>query len=268
MGALIGLLMLGDTALAEQPADLPLAAAGTEDLLLRVAALEKANRTISEHLAQVQQSLARMKAAVAVPSGQGVSGNTAAVLAPFVAQVRDQRLALALLQLGIATRTHQPFVRELNLVRQLGTTEARLRIPIDSLTLHAANGVATVAELRDSFGIILFPKLEALGKESDPSWTRQAWTWLSVALIPSQQSATSPVVNLGQELAMSAMDRLSEDNLRGAVELIAQLDGAPAALTARWLTEANARLSLDSAYEALSRTALALLSRTPYDLLP
>jgi len=262
LGALIGLLILGDAARAQSPTDISLRGRGAEDLLSRVAVLEQANHALSERLSQAEQSLARMEAATMQPPDQGAKEYAGTALAPFIAQVRDQRLALALLQLGIATRTHQPFVRELDVVRQLGVEESRLRIPIDSLTPHAATGVATVAELRDSFGLILLPKFEAIGHESGPSWTRQAWTWLSIVGAPAQQpTPSSPAVGLGQELVRSAMDRLSEDDLQGAVELIAQLDGAPASLAARWLMEANARLSLDSAYEGISRTILALLNR-------
>ena len=271
LGILIGYVLGGSADAGQQPVALSSVIAGTptkmEDLRRRLTTLEQANRTIFERFTQIEQRLGGLKAVAPCRSpGANVdvgSSNRDSVL--LAAQVRDQGLALAVLQLSIATRTHQPFVRELALVRRLGAEEARLRTPLDNLAPYATTGVATVAELRDSFGIILLPKLIALEEESNVSWSTQAWLWFSTTIDPAQQPTPPLVTDLRHKLVKSAMERLSEDDLRSAVELITQLDGAWAALTARWLAEANARLSLDSAYEALSSTILALLGRISPD---
>jgi hypothetical protein len=232
-------------------------------LLMQLRALEKTCHDLSDRLGRIETEFLHLRATAISPSRQAANSPVdTATPAPLLAQVRNQRLALALLQLGIATRTHQPFAAELDLVRQLDMREGRLRIPIDSLSPHADTGVATVAELRDSFGVILLPKLDALGKNSDTSWTRRTWGWISAPFAATApQSEDSVGADLTQITVRSAMDRLSEDDLLGAVRLIARLDGIPATLTARWLKEGNARIEVDSAYEVIARTVMMLLNQ-------
>jgi hypothetical protein len=220
------------------------------DLSSKVAQLEQVSYAIDARLTKIEQALL----------GQGLDTGT---LAPLRTQMHNQGLALALLKLGMVIQTYQPFVRELGLVRSLGREEGRLQAPIDQLAPHATTGVATMAELRNSFGILLLPKLEALATETESSWMGQVWSGLWATVVPlSQPDASSPATSLQQGLVRTAMDRLSEDDLRSAVDLLSQLHGPAAALTTRWLVEAKARLHLDAAYEAISRAVLALLSPT------
>jgi hypothetical protein len=144
-------------------------------------------------------------------------------------------------------------------VRQLGGKEAALIAAEAALAPYAAMGVATVAELRDGFGLILLPKLQPMLEESDQSWVDWAFGWMNLVLIPFYSLPPTPQ----QQLIISATTRLTEDDLAGAVELIAQLDGPAAALVVRWLKEANARLAVDAAYNSLSGIVVALLGHTP-----
>lgn len=222
---------------------------------------------------------------VATPDDRQGAGNPAAgpVQAPAVAapitdelqarleqlsrQVQHQQLVLGLMQLGGATRTHQPFARELALVQLLGRDEARLHPALEQLAASAETGVGTVAELRDSFAVILLPKLQALEQSTDTGspWSNQVRAWLSNAIVPPtvRSSSRDREGSLGLQLVNSALDRLTEDDLQGAVGLLVQLEGPAAGLTARWLTEAQARLQLEAAYESLSATILELLRRHP-----
>jgi hypothetical protein len=222
------------------------------DLLRRIEALEAAGRAMGERLAQTQQELAHLKAVQ--------DTDPAHLLGPVSEQIRNNRLALAILQLRLATQTHLPFEQELALVRQLGRGEVSLSTDLDTLSPHAATGVATVAELRDSFGIILLPKLQPLLEESNQSWTDWTLSWLSTVIAPFTQQSPKP--NPRQQLVLSATDRLTEDDLHGAVEQITQLDGPAATLVARWLKEANARLSVDAAHDTLSGVVRVLLGST------
>ncbi len=175
----------------------------------------------------------------------------------FAAQLRHQHLALAAIYLGISTRGHQPFQREWALLHQIGQNEPRLRIPLEGLAPHAANGVATVIELRDAFGIILLPKLEALGNHSERSWSEQIGDWWDAAVASDEPNGAA--LDPSYRLIAAAMERLGEDDLRGAVELLARLEGAAATLTARWLTEARARLAVDAASQSLSEVTAQFL---------
>jgi hypothetical protein len=182
----------------------------------------------------------------------------------LAAQIEAQRLLLALQQLMLAVRTHASYQRELELVYQLGgRKEPRLGPALETLAQRAATGVATVSELRDSFGVILLPKLQALQGGGAGPWIDRARTWLSNAIAPTPTNQPSEQDAVGQKLAMSAADRLAEDDLRGATELIGQLTGAYANLTARWLAEAKARMAAEVAHEALSGAILNALGRNP-----
>jgi hypothetical protein len=235
------------------------ATSADSDLSARVTALELATQAVQERLTDLAQGLAELRRS----HGRAASGGNDISASPL-AQLRDLRLAVALMRLGIATRGHQPFAREVELARQIGRDEIRLRSPLDTLAAHAATGVATVPELRDSFGILLLPKLQALLKSTQTSWLDRTRGWLSAAIAPgpapSIQRSAQPAA---LQLVTAALDKLTEDDLRGAVEQLSQLDGIEAALTARWLAEANARLAVDAAYESITGTAVALLGRSP-----
>jgi len=178
-------------------------------------------------------------------------------------QLHKSRLALALLQLRIASQTHFPFDAELTLVRQLGGASAtELLDTVAVLAPHAATGVAMVSELRDSFGLILLPKLEPLLAENNvQGWVDWALSWVNLVLVPFSSSTMQPTSR--QQMVISANDRLTEDDLHGAVQQLEQLDGPAAALVVRWLKEANARLAVDAAYNSLSGIAVALFGHTP-----
>lgn len=182
-----------------------------------------------------------------------------------VTAIRDIRLAMALSLLCNATRTHHPFVREFELVRQIGGTEGRLRIPLDSLASHATIGVATVGQLRDSFGMILLPKLMAVAEQTaGGSWIGDFWSAFVGTVLPKPLTDdTTPPTNPMLALVKTSMDRLSEDDLVGALNHINKLDGAGADLVARWTNEANARIVVDDAYENMLSIMVDLLARNP-----
>lgn len=184
----------------------------------------------------------------------------AAGLEQLAAQVQTQRLVLALQQLVLISRTHQPFGRELELVQQLGgRKDPRLAPSLDILAQRAETGVATASELRDSFGLILLPKLQALQTSGDGPWLDRFRTWLSSAISPTPSAVPPDAEGGAQQLIATAMDRLSEDDLRAAMELVGRLTGAPASLTSRWLTEAKGRVAVDGASESIATHILELL---------
>jgi|GEM_PF-2683526 len=247
VGALAVSLVLGGVTPASQGGDRSPSPISTEDLSQRIEALETANRVTNERLAMTERTLT-------VKSGEErASGLTS---------LREGRLALVLLQLRIASQTHSPFNSELALAHHLeqGETE-RLSAVLKVFDSYATTGVGTVSELRDSFGFILLPKLQPLLEEGDQTWGGWAFGWLNMAVAPFVPSFIKPTPQ--QQLVISATDRLTEDDLRGAVEQIAQLDGPAAAFVTRWMKEANARLAVDAAYNDLSGILVALLGRTP-----
>lgn len=241
IGILLFSVMLGSVTLALQEGALSSSSTPVADLAHRINTLESMSDVIGKQMAQAGHDLANLKS---------VTDRT-------IEQLHGSRLALALLQLRIASQTHFPFEAELALVRQLAKKGDRvLSETMTALTPYAATGVATVSELRDSFGLILLPKLEPLLQENEHGWFDWAFTWISL-LVPFNASTMQPTSR--QQLVIAATDRLTEDDLHGAVEQVTQLDGSAAALVVRWLKEANARLAVDAAYNSLSGIAVALL---------
>ena len=206
----------------------------TEQILNRVTQLETANEIIKDKFAKIENN--------------------------FNNQLHNNKLALALLHLRDITQTHATFIAELNLVRQLLMPQhQQLKKILAMLEPYATTGVATVAELRDGFGLILVPKLQtSLAEDNDKTWINWAINWLNILVIPF----FSPQPNPRQQLVILATDRLTEDNLRGAVELIERLDGTAADIVVRWLKEANARLTVDAAYNFLSGITVELLGQS------
>jgi hypothetical protein len=83
------------------------------------------------------------------------------------------------------------------------------------------------------------------------------WKWFVATLIPWRNESLN--INFNEDVIKSAMERLSEDDLQGAIDLIIRLDGPGAALVMRWLKEAAARLTIDAAMEVMMNTEMTLL---------
>ncbi|MEO5335735.1 MAG: mitofilin family membrane protein [Magnetospirillum sp. WYHS-4] len=173
--------------------------------------------------------------------------------------VRAIRLAVAIQQLGTLSQTHKPFAREVEQVRRLAGDQAGLAAALDRLNAHSDTGVATVAELRDSFSAILVPKLRALADGGDRPWSDRMREWVSSAIAPTGPRPADRDPNL--KLIDGTVQKLAEDDLKGAIDVLTQLEGPPATLAQRWLVEARARLAVDAATEGLAGLALDLIGR-------
>jgi len=186
--------------------------------------------------------------------------NLRTVTAHVLNQLHNIRLALAVLHLRIATQSHFPFNAEVELVRHLGgNTHAGLSGSLAVLGMYSTTGVALVAELRDSFGLILLPKLEPLvAGDADQGWASWVWSWVNWAVIPFDTETP----NIRQQILQAATDRLTEDNLSGAVQELERLDGPATAIVGRWIKEAKARLTVDAVSNSLGKIAVALLGAT------
>jgi hypothetical protein len=167
------------------------------------------------------------------------------------------RLALAILQLNTSTQTHKPFTREIDLVRRLASGNTAVLAPLDVLTSAADTGVATMAELRDSFSAILVPKLKSLADGGDRPWSERMREWVSSAIAPNGQKQGEKDPNL--RFINGATQKLAEDDLKGAIDLLTRLEGPPATIAQRWMIEAKTRLAVDNASEALFNASLDLL---------
>ena len=169
------------------------------------------------------------------------------------------RLSVAILQLNNVVQTHRPFLRELDAVSKLWP-ETPVNGELEVLAAHAERGVATVAELRDSFSVILAPKLRSLSEGAQEGFFDRMRGWVSSWIAPPQPQAA--VANPIDLVVDATIEKLAEEDVRGAVDHLSKLDGAPATLATRWVVEAKSRIAIDRSMDTLLSLGLEELSKT------
>ncbi|MEO5375200.1 MAG: MICOS complex subunit MIC60 [Alphaproteobacteria bacterium] len=246
----------------------------------RVEALETGIAAVQERLAKVETGLGgavatagridELAPAVTAASGRlgTVEGRMTTVedrltqavdgRASMRQSLRAAQVSLALLQLNAVAQTHKPFAREVEVARGLANGNGSVVAQLNLIADVAQTGVATTAELRDSFATIVVPKIQSVAG-SDRPLTDRVRAWLSTAIAPTGAATTTPDRDPTAEIVDAATQKLAEDDVAGAVQQLGQLEGPAATLASRWMTEARARLAIDSACDALGGLVLELL---------
>jgi hypothetical protein len=251
-------LLIGAGALYWLARPVPTPVTVPAEVLQRLETLETSRQVAETQLARLEQAVTRIRLPAPLPAvGQDTGAGTADALGRLAALLGDQQLALGAMQLQQAMRTSRPFQNELELLQDIDGGGALAEI-LHPLAPPAATGVATVAELRDAFGVILLPKLQTLEQDPNRSWLEAISHWWNTTLGWGDSAAAASAAQL---LLAAALDRLSENNLQGAVAVLKQLQGSQARLTARWLVEAETRLAVDAAAVALNGAVIRILGR-------
>ncbi|MEI6412739.1 MAG: hypothetical protein WCP34_00565 [Pseudomonadota bacterium] len=227
-------------------------------LTLRAEAMEKTVSELEQRLGQVELTTHRLM--TPIPGRRETGGHDESGLGRLEAQVKRQRLALALIQMGMVCQTRKPYSQELETLNRLGAREPRLQSHLAAIAVYAQTGVATVAELRDSFGAILLSPLKAQVRSQESSWIERTSLWVNHAMSsdPASPPPTDAVFQVDEVIR-----KLSEDDLRGAIEQLQRFDGVAANLVSRWLREARARRILDEAYDVMTTMASDLVGQYP-----
>lgn len=169
------------------------------------------------------------------------------VISGWKSAIDNVRLSQAMFHLADVLETHDAFSREAAFVRELAAEDEALadRVAglLEPLMVYAESGVATRAELRDSFSAIVAPKLIAVSDDGR-SWIGQMRSWLG-GMIAAETISAAPA-DPTRQLVTTASRALSEDDLDLAIEAIGRLEGPAAMVAQRWLVEAEARRILDS----------------------
>jgi hypothetical protein len=167
---------------------------------------------------------------------------------------RATRFALATLNLQAALATSKPYAREWQVLRELAPPNGFPAPVNDVLTSHAARGLATAAELRESF-LALAPALAARAP-NEGDWLAWLTTQLrsllgSVGLVepPTPSPTQATIANVAQLLT------------RGQVAAgLADMEtlGAPLQpLVAGWVSQARARVAVEQAIQETLLRSLA-----------
>ncbi|MBU2090743.1 MAG: hypothetical protein KKB63_09280, partial [Alphaproteobacteria bacterium] len=184
------------------------------------------------------------------------------VIGGWKSAIENVRLSQAMFHLTDVLETHAVFSREIAYVRNISQDEAlsqRIGALLEPLAVYADSGVATRAELRDSFSAIVAPKLLAVSNDARP-WLDRMRSWVG-GMIAAETVVASGGGDPTRQLVNTASRALSEDDLDLAIEAIGRLEGQPAMVAQRWLVEAQARRVLDTQSTGLAALGMELASK-------
>jgi uroporphyrinogen-III synthase len=217
-------------------------AAGSErqavsDLDARLAGLAEQITALQQHAAQTEQAQQQKTADAA----------------------RSTAFALGVAELDGAARAGRPFAANLAALRRLAPDPAAAGL-LDSLDPLAAAGVATVAQLKRDWPDTARRAKAAQVVSGYDGWLGHVMEFLESAI--TIRRIGGGVTGDGAEALLArAGARLDEDDLAGAVALLAGLP-EPAAREAKpWLARARGRLAAEAALGRLVEQALGAGSR-------
>ena len=123
---------------------------------------------------------------------------------------------------------------------------------VRQLTSISDDGAPTVAQLQTSFEAARAKAEAAIpdASEAGLSWLNRAFgDAVSVRRLDGEDSEPDAIL-------AKASDMLATGDLAATLELVNQLDGPPADAMADWTEQANRRITLEAALEALQRRLL------------
>lgn len=252
-----------DTSGAASPQELGRAMAGIEarleDLERTVeAAGREADRIDPARLADIEAEMETLRHELG--STQRAGSQQVETLTGLVEQMRQgeaearndaeaasktAQIAQAVSAIEAASRRGEGFAPELRTLRALLPDETSLR----ALVPIAGRGVPTVAALQESFGPAKAAAIKAIPEEAG-----SGWAWLNrafgdaVSVRKIDGDDTDPAVILSE-----AEQSVQSGSIDAALLTLAQIKGPPAEALADWTEQANRRITLETALEALQR---------------
>lgn len=226
--------------------------------------VETVGRDVGMRLAEVERralSLIEEKAGSLeqrVSAAQGAAG-AAAEKAASVEQSFGElrqfnrtsvRLFLIALHLRTAVQTPAPFAREIAAVKAVVGQDPEANAALQILGEHA-NGVRTISDLRDTFGMVVGQQVKALAAGLDPSWASRL-----AAMVAGPQAPRGGEGERVWRVVVQAEQALAQGNLAAAINHVERFDGPAGAVVADWLRDAKARLAVENAAAQLSIYAL------------
>lgn len=168
----------------------------------------------------------------------------------------SERLLLAALNLQAALQTSRPYQREWQALRDTAPDGALPEPFAAVLTSHAARGLATTTELRESF-LLLAPTLSA-SAPAEQSWLEWGRLWLQnlLAVIgfaepPPPSPAAATIANVSHLLARG--------QIAPALADVETLDARMQPFVTGWVAQARARVAAEQAVQETILRAFAQL---------
>lgn len=221
-------------------------------LSARVAALEAEVARLTTALEAAQP---RAPARVEAAAPALVPAAAPAAPAPAAAPPAD-RFALAALHLQASLATSRPYLRELQALRDAAPPGGLPTILADALISHAARGLPSAAELRESF-LAIAPNLIERAADRD-DWLEWALT-LGRRLLARIGVVDPPPPPPSEVTIANAARLLARGMIAPALADIETLDPALTPLLSGWLAQARARVAAE---QAVQETILRALNRS------
>ncbi len=169
-------------------------------------------------------------------------------------------MALALDRLAQALHRSEPFTAEIDAVRAAAGTDPVVLDAVSALEPNAASGVPTVAELYRRFGEVAAGVVRADAELEGEGWIQRTANRLS-SLVAVRRTGEAAVAAGGTDATIAlAEQRLAAGDLKGAVDALDTLQGAPREAAAAWIDGARARLTVEKVLARLQLRAITLLS--------
>ncbi|WP_343564587.1 carph-isopro domain-containing protein [Kiloniella sp. b19] len=153
---------------------------------------------------------------------------------------QDVYLALSILQLRDALRGSAPFVRELDLVRNVAQGRDTVLMTLEPLNGIASTGLPSLTGLKTDF-----PAVARAVVSADKIDAAEGWIEKAVGRVTNLVSVRETGPQDGQQVSAvlwRAEELLSEDDLAGAVRELRQLQGPTLSAADEWLVRADQRL--------------------------
>lgn len=173
------------------------------------------------------------------------------------AGMETQVRIIALLQLRGMMRRPVPFDAELKAVKAFGGTIDTLVPLLESVESYASIGIPLELQLRREFAGLAEMLAYAETRPSMVHWLTNFTGW-SKDPTPAEEAARP---ERPSSIAARAQARLAENDLHGAVEILAALEGDAAAAVRPWLGQAQARLAANQADDIIAEYVATTLGR-------
>ncbi|MEZ5831910.1 MAG: uroporphyrinogen-III synthase [Dongiaceae bacterium] len=232
----------------------------------RVDALASENDALKQQIASLTERLDQMSGLDAKVGELGpridALGQQVASLPKTGEQQRAAALIVAVGELRSALAGDKSYSAELSTLSDLTQNDEvlrpRLKLIVDSLTPMAESGVPTLSQLAAGFPsteIARSGEAELAGEVTDDNWLKRFWRGLghSISEVITVRP-TGPDVEGDDTLARLARAeaKLGEGDLSGAVAEVRDMTGLAAETAAEWLSQAEARLTIESAAAQLA----------------
>lgn len=172
----------------------------------------------------------------------------------------DQALLLALGQLRQAMQGSGPFTDTLASATALARNRPEVKAALATLSGAAANGVPSLAVLRERFARIA-GEIANSGAAASTGWSDRMLGTLG-SLVSVRRIGPAAAAGTGPEAAVATAEAaLASGDLAGAVTALGTLRGAAAASAKSWLDDARRRLDADAALEKANSVVASRLAQ-------